>query len=50
MIGTFSKLNLARRAFSQQVKVGKISQVIGAVVDVHFEDQIPPNILNALEV
>jgi len=24
--------------------------VIGAVVDVHFEDQSPPNILNALEV
>ncbi len=32
------------------MKSGKISQVIGAVVDVHFEDQIPPKILNALEV
>jgi len=28
--------------------VGKITQVIGAVVDVHFEDQLP-EILNALE-
>lgn len=50
MIGTLSKLNLAKRSFSSHVKVGKISQVIGAVVDVHFEDQVPPNILNALEV
>ncbi|SBT81037.1 ATP synthase subunit beta, mitochondrial, putative [Plasmodium malariae] len=30
-------------------KIGKISQVIGAVVDVEFEDT-PPSILNALEV
>src|SRR5580704_6830414 len=29
-------------------KVGHISQVIGAVVDVHFEGDLPP-ILNALE-
>lgn len=29
--------------------VGKISQVIGAVVDVQFEGNLPP-ILNALEV
>src|SRR5262249_3518661 len=29
-------------------KTGRISQVIGAVVDVHFEDHLPP-ILNALE-
>ena len=50
MIGTLGKLNLAKRGFSSSVKVGKISQVIGAVVDVHFEDQSPPNILNALEV
>jgi F0F1-type ATP synthase beta subunit len=50
MIGTLGKLNLASRAFCHHVKVGKISQVIGAVVDVHFEDQAPPNILNALEV
>jgi len=31
------------------VKVGKISQVIGAVVDVQFDEGLPP-ILNALEV
>jgi F-type H+-transporting ATPase subunit beta len=35
----------ARRAFAS----GKISQVIGAVVDVQFEGNLPP-ILNALEV
>jgi F0F1-type ATP synthase beta subunit len=29
--------------------VGRISQVIGAVVDVQFEGNLPP-ILNALEV
>src|SRR2546423_14315977 len=29
-------------------KVGRITQVIGAVVDVHFEGELPP-ILNALE-
>jgi len=34
---------------NQQKFNGKISQVIGAVVDVHFEDHLPP-ILNALEV
>ena len=28
---------------------GKVSQVIGAVVDVQFEGELPP-ILNALEV
>jgi len=32
-----------------KAKVGKISQVIGAVVDVQFEDGLP-TILNALEV
>lgn len=31
------------------IKRGQISQVIGAVVDVQFEGEIPP-ILNALEV
>lgn len=31
------------------VNVGKISQVIGAVVDVQFEGNLPP-ILNAMEV
>jgi len=29
-------------------KSGRVSQVIGAVVDVHFEGELPP-ILNALE-
>ncbi len=29
-------------------KAGRITQVIGAVVDVHFEDHLPA-ILNALE-
>lgn len=38
------------RAFSTAaLKKGQISQVIGAVVDVQFEGDIPP-ILNALEV
>lgn len=36
-------------AFSKQLAVGKISQVIGAVVDVQFEGNLPP-ILNSLEV
>ncbi|SBT49730.1 ATP synthase subunit beta, mitochondrial, putative [Plasmodium ovale wallikeri] len=36
-------------AKGSEMKVGKISQVIGAVVDVEFEDT-PPSILNALEV
>ena len=37
-------------SFATAVKAnGKISQVIGAVVDVQFEGQLPP-ILNALEV
>jgi len=37
--------------FASEVKksVGRISQVIGAVVDVQFDGQLPP-ILNALEV
>lgn len=35
--------------FSTRVAQGKISQVIGAVVDVQFEGALPP-ILNALEV
>ena len=45
-----------RRAFAAKAKAaaapeatGKISQVIGAVVDVNFEGNLPP-ILNALEV
>ncbi|GAW83732.1 ATP synthase subunit beta, mitochondrial [Plasmodium gonderi] len=35
-------------SMGSSMKVGKISQVIGAVVDVEFEDT-PPSILNALE-
>jgi hypothetical protein len=34
---------------SSAIAMGKISQVIGAVVDVQFEGKLPP-ILNALEV
>jgi F-type H+-transporting ATPase subunit beta len=34
---------------SKTVQMGQISQVIGAVVDVQFEGNLPP-ILNALEV
>ncbi len=41
----FSKAQSKQAQFSQ----GKISQVIGAVVDVQFENDLPP-ILNALEV
>lgn len=41
------------RAYSSTVaafnNVGKVTQVIGAVVDVKFEDKLP-KILNALEV
>jgi len=45
-----SKL-ISKRAFSATtgVKNGKVSQVIGAVVDVQFEGDLPP-IMNALEV
>ena len=38
--------NVLKRNFAA---TGKISQVIGAVVDVQFEGNLPP-ILNALEV
>jgi ATP synthase F1 beta subunit len=51
MFSSFTK-NLTKRCFSTEAKAvlhGKISQVIGAVVDVHFEDNLPP-IFNALEV
>ena len=45
--------HLSKRSFcvaqSAIAEGGKISQVIGAVVDVHFEDGLPP-ILNSLEV
>merc|ERR1719310_1625112 len=41
---------IAKRAFSgTTIAKGKISAVIGAVVDVQFEGELPP-ILNALEV
>ena len=30
--------------------IGKVSQVMGAVVDVSFEDSQLPNIMNALEI
>lgn len=44
-----SKL-LSKRMFSGgATAAGKISQVIGAVVDVQFEGDLPP-ILNALKV
>ena len=49
-------LNVLKKGFSatssgstSKVHVGKVSQVIGAVVDVQFEGSLPP-ILNALEV
>merc|ERR1719160_1854289 len=38
-----------RRGFAEVASGGKISQVIGAVVDVRFDGALPP-ILNALEV
>lgn len=39
----------AKTAAKAAIANGKIVAVIGAVVDVQFEDQLPP-ILNALEV
>merc|ERR1719213_1456686 len=44
-----ARRGLGRRAFAEAAPVGKISQVIGAVVDVRFDAGLPP-ILNALEV
>ena len=32
------------------LSIGKVSQVMGAVVDVSFEDAQLPNIMNALEI
>ena len=43
------KLASNQSAWFSTLKKGQISQVIGAVVDVQFEGEIPP-ILNALEV
>jgi len=40
---------VTKRNFASVAGVGRISQVIGAVVDVQFEGNLPP-ILNALEV
>lgn len=44
-----SQREYAKAAAKAAVGNGKIVAVIGAVVDVQFEDQLPP-ILNALEV
>merc|ERR1719213_1488003 len=44
-----ARRGLGRRHFAEAAPVGKISQVIGAVVDVRFDAGLPP-ILNALEV
>jgi len=44
-----SKIMMRRNFSAKIVGIGKISQVIGAVVDVQFEGNLPP-ILNALEV
>jgi len=44
-----SNINCGLGGFSAKAAHGKISQVIGAVVDVQFEGALPP-ILNALEV
>lgn len=41
------KLASNKSAWFSSLKKGQISQVIGAVVDVQFEGEIPP-ILNAL--
>lgn len=41
------KLASSQQAWFSSSKKGQISQVIGAVVDVQFEGEIPP-ILNAL--
>jgi F0F1-type ATP synthase beta subunit len=43
--------NLAKRSFATNAKLknGHISQVMGAVVDVHFDEDLPP-IEHALEV
>mmetsp|Transcript_21262 Transcript_21262/g.24453 ORF Transcript_21262/g.24453 Transcript_21262/m.24453 type:complete len:490 (-) Transcript_21262:31-1500(-) len=50
MFSTFGR-TLLKRSFSTTVGAsqGTITQVIGAVVDVHFDGDLPP-ILNALEV
>ncbi|ANQ11134.1 ATP synthase subunit beta [Plasmodium coatneyi] len=48
MKGTDATAASKRDEKGSSTKMGKISQVIGAVVDVEFED-IPPSILNALE-
>lgn len=46
---TAHQLSAAAAAKAAAAANGKIVAVIGAVVDVQFEDQLPP-ILNALEV
>ena len=46
---TFRRGPTARSDMQRKSQVGKVSQVIGAVVDVQFDTALPP-ILNALEV
>lgn len=45
---TPAKAAAAKTPVTAKGAIGKVRQVIGAVVDVHFEDNLPP-ILNALE-
>jgi len=45
----FQKTNFATKAAASPVAKGRITAVIGAVVDVQFDDSLP-SILNALEV
>lgn len=46
---TTEKAAPVKQTVDKKVNVGQITQVIGAVVDVQFEGNLPP-ILNALEV
>merc|ERR1711920_53765 len=51
-MGSAKLPHVQKRGFAEKAEaaiVGKVSQVIGAVVDVQFEGNLPP-ILNALEV
>jgi len=44
-----AKVVSQKKQTTDTIKSGKISQIIGAVIDVQFEGELPP-ILNALEV
>lgn len=44
-----NKTDAGAKAAAKTVTPGRITAVIGAVVDVQFDDELPP-ILNALEV